>query len=116
MIGDIIDENELRTGEREEGLYYSARAFFAKASSSFGIFFAGILLDYYIRMPTAAVPGELESGILLRLGIIAGPVMAIAAGISIFIYSKYNLSKERHQEITNLLQQKALKATRIRFI
>ncbi len=107
MIGDIIDDNELETGERQEGLYYSARAFFAKASSSFGIFFAGILLDAYIRLPTGALPGELESDILLRLGIVAGPVMAIAAFISIFIYSKYDLNRERHQEITRLLQQRA---------
>jgi Na+/melibiose symporter-like transporter len=106
MIGDIIDENELRTGGREEGLYYSARSFFAKASTSFGIFFAGIVLDTYIRMPTGAIPGELESDILVRLGIMGGPVMAIAAFISLFVYSKYDLSKERHQEITNLLQQK----------
>ncbi|MBT3530539.1 MAG: MFS transporter [Gammaproteobacteria bacterium] len=106
MIGDIIDENELRTGGREEGLYYSARAFFAKASNSFGIFFAGILLDTYIRMPTGAIPGELESDILLRLGIVAGPVMAMAAVVAVFIYSKYDLNRARHQEIIGLLKDK----------
>ena len=47
MIGDIIDENELVTGLRQEGLFYSARAFFAKASYSFGHFFAGVMLVAY---------------------------------------------------------------------
>jgi Na+/melibiose symporter-like transporter len=106
MIGDIIDENELRNGDREEGLYYSARAFFAKASSSFGIFVAGLLLEMYIRLPTGAVPGELESDILLRLGIIAGPVMAMAAVFAVFVYSKYDLNRARHKEITDLLHQR----------
>jgi Na+/melibiose symporter-like transporter len=107
MIGDIIDDNELETGERQEGLYYSARAFFAKASSSFGIFFAGIVLDHYVHMPTGAVPGELESDVVFRMGIVAGPVMACAAVVALFFYNKYNLSRERHQEITTLLQERA---------
>jgi len=106
MIGDITDDNELETGERQEGLYYSARAFFAKASSSFGIFFAGVVLEYFIRMPSGAVPGQLDGEVVFRLGITAGPVMALAAAISLFIYNKYNLNRERHQEITRLLQQR----------
>jgi Na+/melibiose symporter-like transporter len=106
MIGDIIDDNELETGERQEGLYYAARAFFAKASNSFGHFFAGIVLDFYILMPFDAVPGQLDSNVVIRLGIMAGPIMAIAAVISLFIYNKYSLTRERHQEITRLLQQR----------
>ena len=106
MIGDIIDDNELKTGERQEGLFYSARAFFAKASSSFGIFFAGVVLDVFIRMPFDAVPGKIGNDIVLRLGIVAGPIMALSAVISLFIYSRYSLSRQRHQEITRLLQQR----------
>ena len=107
MIGDVIDDNELETGKREEGLFYSTRAFFAKASSSFGHFFAGVLLDLYVRMPFNAVPGQLDDEVMLRLGIVAGPVMAVCAIVSLFIYNKYNLSRERHQEIRSLLKQKA---------
>jgi len=106
MIGDVIDDNELKTGNREEGLFYSARAFFAKASGSFGHFIAGIVLEHYVRMPTKAVPGQLGGDTMLRLGICAGPIMAIAGIISLFIYSRYNLSRERHQEITQLLKQR----------
>ncbi|MEM8497972.1 MAG: MFS transporter [Pseudomonadota bacterium] len=106
MIGDIIDENELKEGCREEGLYYSARAFFAKASYSFGHFFAGIALDLVVRLPFEAVPGQLDSDVILRLGIIAGPFMGLAAIISLLIYSRYNLSRERHAEVMRLLQER----------
>jgi len=102
MIGDIIDDSELETGERQEGLYYSARAFFAKASTSFGIFFANVVLEHYVHMPTEAVPGELDSDVLFRMGIVAGPVMACAAFVALFFYNKYNLTRERHQEIATL--------------
>jgi Na+/melibiose symporter-like transporter len=106
MIGDIIDDNELATGDREEGLYYSARAFFAKASSSFGIFFASFVLENFVHMPKDAVPGQLGSDVVYRMGIVAGPVMACAAVVALFIYNKYNLDRERHQEITRLLRER----------
>ncbi len=99
MIGDIVDENEMMTGTREEGLYYSARAFFAKAAYSFGHFFAGVALDVFVRLPFEAVPGQLDEGILFRLGIAAGPIMSISAIISLLAYSRYKLNRERHREI-----------------
>ena len=99
MIGDIIDENEYVTGLRQEGLYYSARAFFSKASNSIGHAFAGILLDAYIRLPFEAVPGQLDSDVVTRLGIIAGPVMAGFALVSLLCYRKYSLTAEQHRKM-----------------
>lgn len=107
MIGDLIDENELLQGVRQEGLYYSARAFFAKASNSVGHFFAGIMLEYYVNLPFQAVPGELDPDTLTRLGITAGPIMGIAAIVSLLIYSRYNLSRDRHQEIIQEIRKRA---------
>lgn len=106
MIGDIVDENELLTGRRQEGLYYSARAFFTKASSSFGHFVAGVSLDLFVNLPFDAVPGEIEADVLTRLGILAGPVMGASAIISLSIYWRYNLTRERHQEILKALDEK----------
>ncbi len=103
MIGDIVDENELATGMRQEGLFYSARAFFAKASYSFGHFFAGVMLDLYVRLPFNAVPGELEAGVPMRMGITAGPLMGLAALISIVVYSRHQLTQSRHNEIMRQL-------------
>lgn len=103
MLGDIIDENELVTGSRQEGLFYSARAFFAKASYSFGHFFAGVMLEYFIRLPFKAVPGELEADVVIRLGITAGPIMGLSALVALLIYSRYDLSKQRHAEIMEQL-------------
>ena len=109
MIGDIVDENELLTGERQEGLFFSARAFFAKASNSVGHFFAGLMLEYYVRLPQQAIPGELDADIIMRLGITAGPIMGVAAIFSLLIYNLYNLDRERHQQILRELRERAEK-------
>ena len=107
MIGDVIDDNELVTGLREEGLFYSARAFFAKASYSFGHFVAGVTLDFFVRLPFGAVPGELSPDVITRLGIMAGPVMGISALLALFIYARYDLSRARHAEIMAAIQARA---------
>ena len=99
MIGDIIDENELITGLREEGLFYSARAIFGKGSYSVATLFAGVMLDFYVRLPEAAIPGELEQGTLTRLAITAGPIMGASALVALAIYSLYRLDRKRHAEI-----------------
>jgi len=99
MIGDVIDENELVTGLREEGLFYSARAIFGKGSYSVATLFAGMMLEFYVRLPKGAIPGELEQDILTRLAITAGPIMGASAFVSVAIYSLYNLNRKRHTEI-----------------
>ena len=106
MIGDIVDDNELAKGVREEGLFYSARAFFAKASYSFGHLFAGIMLEYFVRLPFKAVPGELDADVLFRMGLTAGPIMGLAAVFSLLIYSRYNLPQSRHKEILQALKDR----------
>lgn len=103
MIGDVIDENEVVTGQREEGLFYSARAFFGKLSNSVGHFVAGIMLDSFVGMPVDAIPGQLDAEIVFKLGLAAGPIMALAGAISVIFYSRYRLSQRRHTEIMNTL-------------
>ncbi|MCR9278192.1 MAG: MFS transporter [Pseudomonadaceae bacterium] len=106
MLGDIIDENELATGLREEGLFYSARAFFAKMSGSVGHFVAGIMLDVFIKLPFEAVPGQVDEGVIFRLGIAGGPIMAAAATLSLVFYWRYDLPRTKHQHILRQLQER----------
>jgi hypothetical protein len=51
------------------------------------------VLEYAVRLPFQAVLGELDSGVFIRLGITAEPIMGISALVSLAIYSRNNLSK-----------------------
>lgn len=99
MLGDVIDQNEIVTGQREEGLFYSARALIGKAAVSLGHLIAGVMLDLIVILPFEAVPGEIESDIVFRLGIVAGPVMGFVALISILFYARYDLTRSHHDAI-----------------
>ena len=45
MLMDLVEDIQLKTGRREEGVLFSARSFADKAVSGFGLTFAGIILS-----------------------------------------------------------------------
>ena len=97
-LADIADEHELQTHRRQEGIFYSARSFFGKASSGLGHLLAGIAIDV-IAFPVGAEPGTIDPDIVFNLGLIDGPIAVIPGAVAVFFYLKYNLTRSRHAEI-----------------
>ncbi len=98
MLADIADEQELATGLRQEGVFYSARSFFGKASSGFGHLVAGVALDL-IRFPVGAEPGTVPADQVLYIGLLEGPIAAIPGLLSVVFYLRFNLTRAKHKEI-----------------
>ena len=46
MVGDVCDEDELKTGTRSEGTYYSVFWWFIKMGTAFASFVTGALLVF----------------------------------------------------------------------
>ena len=105
MMADVADEHELQSGVRQEGIFFGAVAFSAKATSGFGTFIGGLGLDIIgwprgVAIQTAAdVPPET----LVHLGLFYGPVVAGFAVVALWCYQHYNLTRERHAEILEAL-------------
>jgi len=104
-LADITDEHELTTGRRQEGIFYAARSFFAKASSGLGHLLAGIAIDL-IRFPAGAEPGTIDPDIVFKLGLVDGPIAIIPGVIAIAFYLQYSLTRERHTQIQAELQRR----------
>jgi GPH family glycoside/pentoside/hexuronide:cation symporter len=105
MLTDTIDEHELNTGRREEGLFFAARSFALKACFGFGAFFAGIALDI-IKFPKGANPANVPPEALTKLAILAGPVSMLLMLLTIIIVWRYPLNEARHSEILKEIEQK----------
>lgn len=101
-LADIADEQELQTHRRQEGIFYSARSFFGKASSGLGHLLAGIAIDV-IDFPVGAEPGTVDPDTIYQLGLVDGPISVIPGAIAVFFYLKYNLTRRRHAEIQDEL-------------
>ncbi|MCH8258391.1 MAG: MFS transporter, partial [Proteobacteria bacterium] len=105
MFADITDELELTTGERQEGIVYSARAFAGKAAVALGTVVGGVALDV-IAFPKNAVPGTVDPDIIFNLGLFQGPITSVFTLGGLTLYLGYKLSRSRHKEIVSELTRR----------
>ena len=101
MMADVTDEHEHRTGIRQEGIFFGAIAFSAKATSGFGNLIGGLGLDIisWPRGPDIQTAADIPPETLVHLGLLYGPVVSAFAVISVWCYTRYRLTRQRHQEI-----------------
>jgi len=101
MMADVCDEHEYLTGRRQEGAFFAAVAFSAKATSGFGAVIAGIGLEV-IEWPTGAeirTAADVSAQTIVELGLFYGPIVASLGLISVWFYTGYKLTPVRHAEI-----------------
>lgn len=105
MIMDSVDENELATGLRQEGIFVSAIAFMNKAVSGFGNFVGGVLLDVigFPRGAAQAAVGVVPEETVMMLGLLQGPGMMFFYLGSLIFLARYTISRERYREIIHQL-------------
>ena len=103
MLTDVIDENQMLSGEREEGLFFAARAFATKASFGVGSFAAGISLDV-ISFPKNASLDTITPEVVNSLAMLAGPFMLLLFVSTVFISRRYPLDKKRHNDIVAAIE------------
>jgi GPH family glycoside/pentoside/hexuronide:cation symporter len=99
MLADVIDADELATGQRKEGAYTAAFTFALQVGSGITVFGAGLALELSGFRPnveqTAAATWTLS-------GLFAGaPFVMMLAGA--FVLRRYALDEREHARIQNLL-------------
>ena len=109
MFADIADEQELITGERQEGIIFSARSFSLKATAAIGGVFGGIALDL-IAFPRQAPPGTVDSEVIFNLGLVAGPVTSAFTFSGLLLFLGYQLNQSRVSAIKAELEGRHARA------
>lgn len=106
MIADVVEDGELKTGRRAEGLFFSASTLVTKAVSGIGIFSASAILAL-IHFPSAAKPGQIPPETLQHLGLVYIPILLSLYGLSIVLLTGYRITRETHAETLRLLAARA---------
>ncbi len=97
MIADVVEDGELKTGRRAEGLYFSASTLVAKAVSGIGIFAASAILAL-IHFPAAAKPGHVPEAIIRHLGLVYVPTLVVVHAIGLALLFGYTITRSSHAE------------------
>ena len=109
MIPDIVELDELKTGQRREGSYYAFASFFQKLATGAAIWAMGQLLNRagYITptqgLPTPQQPAQVVEAIRWFMG----PIPAVLLVLSLVFAWFYPISREVHASLREQLAERA---------
>ncbi len=108
IFPDVIDWDELRTGNRHEGIYYGAKNFIRKLSTAFAIFLILQVLGWvgYQSPPDGVTQFAQSEQVLWAIRILTGPVCVLLLLSVIVVTWIYPLDRQRYQRIQRLLLRK----------
>jgi Na+/melibiose symporter-like transporter len=95
MIADVVEDSEVNTGRRSEGLFFAANSLATKAVNGLGVMVAGQMLAL-VQFPLQAKLGEVPQTTLFDLARLYIPTLwglyLIAIGLMVF----YRISRQVH--------------------
>jgi GPH family glycoside/pentoside/hexuronide:cation symporter len=108
IFPDIIEWDELRTGRRQEGIYYGARAFIRKMAGALMVFITLQLLGWagYVAPSADAAIYTQSASVLTMIRVLVSPFGAIMLfGAALFAWL-YPLDREKYAKIQKLLEKR----------
>ena len=97
MMADVVEDSELKTQRRSEGLFYAARGFAAKAVSAGGIIGAGSIVSL-VGLDGITSLGDVTHEIRMDLATLFLPIYIGLYLMGLVIVSKYRITRADHDE------------------
>ncbi|MGF1514831.1 MAG: MFS transporter [Elainellaceae cyanobacterium] len=108
MLPDVIELDELQTGQRREGVFYSFMTLLQKVGLAVGIFLVGQALElagFIPATPGEPIPVQPESALFaIRAAIGPFPTLCLILGLVLAYF--YPLTREVHEEIMLKLRER----------
>jgi GPH family glycoside/pentoside/hexuronide:cation symporter len=105
IIPDAIEYGELKTGKRNEGMFYSLITLAQKIASSIAVPLALLVLQFSGYMTDGSAQPE---SAIFGIRIIAGPIPAVALGLAILFTALFPLGRDDYKEINRQLEERRL--------
>ena len=112
MIADLVDDQELKTGLCQEGVFAAGVAFSTKAVGSLGVIVGGFLLEFFIRFPAGQGQSEISEDVLFRLAITDAIIVNSLLLIPAYLISKYTLTRANFAGVQSALHENRERAER----
>lgn len=102
MLADIVEDSELKTGHREEGLFFAGSLFMQKCVTGIGTFAAGSLISA-VGFPQNAVPGQVDPAVIERLMLTFTICTIFFVACAVTMFLRFPLGEIDHEERLRLL-------------
>ena len=102
MLADLVEQAELKTSRRSEGVFFAAATFIRKSVQGLGVIAASFVLTL-AAFPTGASPDQVPEASLWQLGAWYAPSILTLWLLMIAVISTYKLSRADHEENLRLL-------------
>ncbi len=97
MTTDVVEDSQLRTGRRSEGLLFATTAFINKSVSGLGLAVGGWVLDL-VAFPQQAVPGLVEQPVLTRLVVVKMVIAGLLYLIALACTASFPITAATHRD------------------
>jgi GPH family glycoside/pentoside/hexuronide:cation symporter len=109
MMPDVIELDELQTGQRREGVFYGFMVLLQKFGLAFGLFLVGNSLQ--ISGFKEAIPGQSilpvqPDSALLAIRIAVGPIPTVCLILGLILTFFYPITREMHAEMLLKLEER----------
>jgi GPH family glycoside/pentoside/hexuronide:cation symporter len=99
MVPDVVEYDEVRTGQRREGSYYAFASFFQKLATGLALWGMGqalALTGYLTPALSGPLPVQPEAAIT-AIRIFTGPIPAVLLFLAVLFAWKYPITRESHK-------------------
>jgi GPH family glycoside/pentoside/hexuronide:cation symporter len=105
IIPDVVEYDELMTGERREGIYYGVKGLIGKIADALGLFVGGWALKLFGFVPDIAQ----SDFSLLGIRLFFGPVPALITFLSLPLLIWFPITRKTHAETLKKLKERSMK-------
>ena len=96
MLADLVEHTEVRTGRRNEGVFFSALTFIRKTNQGIGAFMAGLILQA-VALPRDVPPAQVPAASLTQMGSLLVSAQWLLWGIMLAALAFYRLDRRQHE-------------------
>jgi Na+/melibiose symporter-like transporter len=97
MMADLVEQAELKTGRRAEGVFFSAVSFIRKLVTGIGISAAGQVL-WFAHFPKGVDPTHVPASALFNLGALYVPTILALWMSMVAVILFYRVDRKSHEE------------------
>lgn len=108
IFADVIEWDELRTRRRQEGIFYGIRTLIRKLTGALIIFITLQALGWsgYVSPPEGTLQFTQSDSALQMIRLLVSPIGTVILSGTIILAWLFPLSREQHQKIQKLLEQR----------